>query len=113
MNVVIGVPRWDDKSLPLRASNNVSRAGHNWFYGISPPAGSSRSINITPSQEFYAAIYAPDHDFSDNGNVADHGVMVVKSFYQNGLCQFHFDKQLAGNAPPLDCRIASYIEDIR
>ncbi len=113
MNLVIGLPRWDDNSLPLRASKNVSRAGHNWFYGISPPSGASRRINITPSQDIYVAIYAPDHDFATNGNPDYFGVMVCKSFYGNGNTAFHFDKQLASNGPPLDYRIASYIEDIR
>jgi len=36
------------------------------------------------------------------------GVMVCKTFYQNGNGSFHFDKQLASSSPPIDYRVASY-----
>ena len=94
----------------------VSRAGHMWFYGISPPAGTSRTIDIAPpgdGNSFYAGVYAPGHDFTTRGNPDFYGCFVVKSFYTNGNNQFHFDKQLANTTDPVDYRVASYIEDIR
>lgn len=97
---------------PYEASSLVSRAGHNWFYGISPASG-SRSINIAPPGDMYAAFYAPGHDFGSNGNPDFYGVMVCKSFTMNGNCTFHFDKQLIGDSAPVDYRVASYVEDIR
>jgi hypothetical protein len=95
------------------ASPLVSRAGHLWFYGISPADGSARSVTIDPPGTTYAAFYTPSHDFSINGNPDIFGVMVAKSYYANGNCTFHFDKQLATSNTPLDYRIANYVEDIR
>jgi hypothetical protein len=105
-------PTWATVS-PYTASSFVSRAGHLWFYGISPADGSARTINIDPPGSTYAAFYAPSHDFGSNGNPDIYGVMVCKSFTQNGNCTFHFDKQLAASNLPLDYRVASYVEDIR
>lgn len=97
---------------PYSASPLVSRAGHVWFYGISPSSG-TRTIAIGPPGPMWAAFYAPGHDFSSNGNPDFYGVMVAKSFYMNGNNTFHFDKQLLNGGTPLDYRVASYIEDIR
>lgn len=104
---------WASVSQPYQASSLVSRAGHMWYWGISPADGSARSIAIGPPGTMYAAFYAPSHDFSVNGNPDIYGVVVSKSFYQNGSTAFHFDKQLATSATPLDYRVASYIEDVR
>jgi hypothetical protein len=105
-------PTWAAVS-PYTASSFVSRAGHLWYYGISPADGSARSINIDPPGSTYAAFYAPSYDFGANGNPDIYGVMVCKSFTMNGNCTFHFDKQLAASNLPLDYRVASYVEDIR
>jgi hypothetical protein len=105
-------PTWAAFS-PYLASPLVSRAGHLWYYGISPADGSARSIDIDPPGTTYAAFYAPSHDFGTNGNPDIYGVMVCKTFYQNGNCTFHFDKQLASSNLPVDYRVASYVEDIR
>jgi hypothetical protein len=104
-------PTWT--ALPYTASPLVSRAGHLWYYGISPADGSARSITINPPGSMYAAFYAPSYDFTSNGNPDIYGVAVTKTFYQNGNCSFHFDKQLALSSPPLDYRVASYVEDVR
>ncbi|HEX8678848.1 MAG TPA: hypothetical protein VF683_02725 [Chthoniobacterales bacterium] len=101
---------------PYTASPLVSRAGHSWFYGITPADNSVRTIDIAPpgdSNSFYGGIYAPGHDFTTRGNPDFYGCFVVKSFYTNGNNSFHFDKQLAAGTDPLDYRLASYIEDIR
>jgi hypothetical protein len=99
--------------MPYAASPLVSRAGHLWYYGITPADGSTRTISIGPPGSMWAAFYAPSYDFSTNGNPDIYGVAVCKTFTQNGNCTFHFDKQLAESAPPLDYRVASYIEDVR
>jgi hypothetical protein len=111
-----GTPKYTLKSspnAPYVPSALVSRAGHMWFYGISPADGSTRTIDINPPGTVYAGFYAPSHDFSVNGNPDIYGVIVCKSFYMNGNCTFHFDKQLAALTIPLDYRVASYIEDVR
>jgi hypothetical protein len=105
-------PAWASVS-PYTASSGVSRAGHLWYYGISPADGSARTVTIDPPGTTYAAFYTPSHDFSINGNPDIYGVMVAKSYYANGNCTFHFDKQLASSNTPLDYRVANYVEDIR
>ena len=90
----------------------VSRAGHLWFYGISPATG-SRRIDIKSSGAMWAAFYAPSHDFYFNGNPDLYGVMVCRNYYGNGNTSFHFDKQLLTVGKPVDYRVASFIEDIR
>jgi hypothetical protein len=105
-----------DPMTPYTLSPLVSRAGHMWFYGITPADGSTRTIDIAPPKDanaFYGGIYAPGHDFTTRGNPDFYGCFVVKSFYTNGNNEFHFDKQMAANTDPLDYKIASYIEDIR
>jgi hypothetical protein len=108
---VIAIPRYTFSSYAN--SPLVSRAGHVWYYGISPADGSSRSINIDPPGTMWAAFYAPSHDFSAIGNPDFYGVMVCKTFYENGNCAFHVDRQLLNGGTPVDYRIASYVEDVR
>jgi hypothetical protein len=49
-----------------------------------------------------------------NGNPDLFGAVVCKTFSGNGNTGFHYDKQLKWLAgPPVDYRIASYVEDIR
>jgi hypothetical protein len=112
----VGTPKYTLKTganAPYTPSLLVSRAGHLWFYGISPADGSARTMDIDPPGTMYAAFYAPSHDFGTRGNPDIYGVMVCKSFSMNGNCTFHFDKQLMSSAPPLDYRVASYVEDVR
>ena len=58
-------------------------------------------------------VFAPGADFSELGANDYYGAITCKNFYGNGRTGFHFDKQLAVAASPLDYRIASYIEDVR
>ena len=92
------------------ASQNVSRAGHLWFYG----EAANQSITLDPAgpATLYAGWYAPNADFSTQGNPDFCGAAVVKSFTGNGNNTFHYDLELAGSNP-LDYRVASYVEDIR
>lgn len=95
-------------------TDNFSRAGHMQFTAISPPSGVTQTIRIQPPGDFWATFYAPDADFTVNGNPEMYGAIVCKSYSGNGNTGFHFDKALWGKAgPPVEYRIASYIEDIR
>jgi len=97
------------------ASTNKSASGHVQFYGVSPTAPDTQTVNLDsngkPTVE--AMWYAPGADFISKGNVVMLGAIVCKSFYQNGDCFFHYDKALADMMPANDYRIASYVEDIR
>lgn len=102
-------------------STNVSRAAHLQFYGINPPAGVTQTIDTNPGgaggasgAQFWAVFYAPGADFHMNGNPDLFGAVVCKTFYGNGNCGFHYDKALQWTAgPPVNFRIASYVEDVR
>ncbi len=49
-----------------------------------------------------------------NGNPDLFGAVVCNTFYGNGNCGFHYDKALKWlDGPPVDYRVASYVEDIR
>lgn len=106
-NVTTGVP------TTYAPTDNFSRAGHMQFNGITPTDG-TQTIHIAPPGDFWATFYAPDADFSVNGNPEMYGAIVCKSYGGNGNTGFHFDKSLWGKAgPPVEYRIASYVEDIR
>ncbi len=95
-------------------STSVSRAGHLQFVGISPTNGTQQTISIAPPGNVWATFYAPDANFSLTGNPDVYGAITCKNFSGNGNTGFHFDKALRGTAgPPVEYRIASYIEDVR
>lgn len=97
------------------ASTNTSASAHVQFYGVSPTAPATQTINLDANGKptIEALWYAPGADFVSKGNIVMYGAVVCKSFYENGDCFFHYDKALADLLPPNDYRIASYVEDIR
>ena len=97
---------------------NPSRAGHLQFYGVSPPAGTTQTINIDPPGDLYATFYAPGADMTLTGNANVYGAIVAHNFTGNGQgggnTSFHYDKELAtGFTVPVDYRVASFVEDVR
>ena len=94
-------------------STNYSRAAHLQFYGVSPTDGSTGTINIAPPGGVWATIYAPNHDYSMNGNPQWYGAIACHNFNGNGDTGFHYDKELGLGGIPIDYQVASYIEDIR
>jgi hypothetical protein len=96
-------------------STNTSASGHVQFYGVSPTAPATQTVNLDANGKptIEALWYAPGADFVSKGNIVMLGAIVCKSFYENGDCFFHYDKALANLIPPKDYRIASYVEDIR
>ncbi len=96
------------------ASTNYSRAGHLQFYGVSPIDGSTQTISIAPPGNVWATFYAPNADFSINGNPDIMGAIVCHNFSGNGNTGFHYDKEIpAIGGIPIDYQVASYVEDIR
>jgi hypothetical protein len=105
-----------DISLSARASSwtmttNTSAADHFWMIG----EGTNQTITLGSGgpQINYAVWYAPNADFTVNGNPDFVGAFVVKSMTGNGNNTLHFDKALLTAGTPSDYRIASYVEDIR
>jgi hypothetical protein len=105
-----------DISLSARPSSwtmttNTSAADHFWMLG----EGATGTITLGSGkpQTTYVVWYAPNYDFSVNGNPDFVGAFVVKSMTGNGNNTLHFDKALLTAGDPKDYRIASYVEDIR
>jgi hypothetical protein len=103
-------------------SDNVSRAGHMQFYAINDPSTvQNQTINTNPGgaggqagAQMWAVFYAPGAAFTMNGNPDLFGAVVCNTFYGNGNTGFHYDKALKWlDGPPVDYRVASYVEDIR
>ena len=96
-------------------STNTSASAHVQFYGVSPTAPATQTINLDANGKptIEALWYVPGADFVSKGNIMMYGAVVCKSFYENGDCNFHYDKALANLLPAQDYRIASYVEDIR
>ena len=94
----------------------VSRVAHMQFYGISPAAGVTQTIEITSSGNVYATFYAPSADISIAGDRDIFGAIVGRSFSGGGDIGFHYDKKLNGTSISgvvTDYQIASYVEDVR
>jgi len=101
-------------SVKARDIGNPSNLAANLvFYGISPPAGVTQTINIAPPGDFAAAFYAPGADFSTNGNPDITGAIVCKTYYGNGNTSVHYDRALDTIGDVTDYRISSYVEDTR
>jgi len=107
----------EGKLIPgLGDDYTVSRVAHMQFYGISPAAGVTQTIEITPSGNVYATFYAPSADISITGDHDIFGAMVGRSFSGNGDIGFHYDKKLNGTSISgvmTDYQLASYVEDVR
>jgi hypothetical protein len=106
-----------DISLSARASSwtmttNTSTADHFWMMGEGA-APKTITLGSGKPQATYVVWYAPDYDFTVNGNPDFVGAFVVKSMTGNGNNTLHFDKALLTAGDPKDYRIASYVEDIR
>lgn len=108
-----------DEGKPIPGAGDdytVSRVAHMQFYGISPAADVTQTIEITPSGNVYATFYAPSADISITGNPDMFSAVVAHSFTGNGNTGFHYDKKLnATNIAGVvtDYQIASYVEDVR
>ena len=112
--------------LGIQTTNNtnisdptVSRVAHMQFYGISPPAGVTQTININSPGNVFATFYAPGADMTLTGNPDIFSAVVARSFQGNanggGNTGFHYDKWLnqTNIGVVTDYQIASYVEDVR
>ena len=94
--------------------NQTNRAANLEFFGVNPPSGQSRSIDISPSGNFICAIYAPGHDLNVNGNPDLIGSFVTRTIDVNGNCSVHYDESLADDPGVIsDFKVASWLEDVR
>jgi hypothetical protein len=111
-----GLPPLIPPTPPTPADDeDTSRVGHLQFYGISPAAGVTQTIDINSPGNIYATFYAPSADITLKGNVDVFSAIVGRSFSGNGNTGFHYDKALneVDIGVVTDYQIASYVEDVR
>jgi hypothetical protein len=93
--------------------NQTRRATNLQIYGIEPPTGQTRSMEIPLGRDLHAAVYAPGHDMTMTGSGHVMGSFAVKSLTATGSAKLHFDQALAGSGSPvIDYKVASWVEDI-
>jgi hypothetical protein len=107
---ILGIP-----TTTTMADPNTSSVGHLQFYGISPAAGVTQTIEIDPPGNIFATFYAPSADISVKGNPDIFSAIVGRSFSGNGNTGFHYDKALndVNIGVVTDYQIASFVEDVR
>jgi len=92
----------------------TTRAANLEYFGISPPSGQTRSIDIGSPGSFTCAIYAPGHDMKVAGNPDMIGAFVTRSISMNGNCGVHYDESLADDDGMITAfKIANWLEDVR
>lgn len=85
-------------------------------YGIEPPLGTERRVDISGNGAFYGSIYAPDHRVRivGGGNMDTvYGSVVGLSVDMTGVQALHYDEALKKRGLVSDYRVASWVEDTR
>jgi hypothetical protein len=94
--------------------NQTRRAANLQIYGITPPTGEARSLQIALGREVHAAVYAPGHDLTVTGTGDVMGSLVTRSLTAADRVRFHFDQALAANGVPvIDYKAVSWVEDLQ
>jgi hypothetical protein len=94
--------------------NLTNRAANLQYFGINPPAGQVKNIDVAPPGDFTCAIYAPGHDMDVHGNPDLIGAFVAKSISLNGNCSVHYDESLADDDGIITgFKVAHWLEDVR
>jgi hypothetical protein len=96
--------------------NQTRRAANLQIYGLKPPEGQTRTMQMPLGRDLHAAVYAPSHDVTLSGTSSTTGHVMgsfaVKSMTTAGAAKFHFDQALASSSVPvIDYKVASWIED--
>ena len=96
--------------------NKNNQPGDLLMYGINPPAGTSRSIQLGGTSLLSAAVYAPGHSVEiNNGGTRGsvYGSFVGKTVKMNGVTDLHYDEALGAGGIPNNYKIVSWFEDTR
>jgi len=86
------------------------------LFGIEPPEGESRHINLGGNGQIVASVYAPNHDVAINGGGTDghvFGSVVGATVTMTGVTNLHYDEKLATIGFINNYQIVSWYEDNR
>jgi hypothetical protein len=109
---------WMEGDFKMKADeiDNLNlNAAYLQIYGIDPPAGTSRKIDIGSGAPGYRYILfdCPGYDFNNNGNPDFCGAIIAKTVTGNGNTTWHYDEAVASAGQPSDYKRAMWIEDER
>ena len=96
--------------------NSNNQPGDLMLYGIQPPTGTTKHVNIGGNSQITASIYAPGHDVTVNGagtNGHVYGSIVGKTVTMTGVSNLHYDESLSSRGMINNYKIASWFEDNR
>ncbi len=107
---------WFEGNIQVKTRNldtQSDRAANFILYGIQPPAGVERTVDLMPPSEFIGVIYAPHHFLNLNGNSAIWGSVVAKSTRFNGNTSIHYDEALRADSRLFTrFQTVSWLEDV-
>lgn len=96
-------------------TNGTGYAANVQMYGIDPPAGTTRTFDMTGQADFTGVVYAPAfiYDFTGGGNI--YGAVVAKTARLTGNSGFHYDEALGSltSGTIQSYQMATWVEDIR
>jgi hypothetical protein len=96
--------------------NSNNQPGDLMLYGIQPPTGTTKHVNIGGNSQITASVYAPGHDVTINGGGTNghvYGSMVGKTVTMTGVSNLHYDEQLGSKGMINNYKIVSWFEDNR
>lgn len=96
--------------------NSNNQPGDLILYGINPPDGSARSLQLGGNSQLSAAVYAPAFDVQiNNGGTRGsvYGSFVGKTMKMNGVTDLHYDEALGSGGVINSYKIVSWFEDTR
>ncbi|HEX8281218.1 MAG TPA: hypothetical protein VF551_07565 [Chthoniobacterales bacterium] len=96
--------------------NKNNRPGDLQLFGITPPDGTSKVVELGGNGQLTAAVYAPGHDVQiNNGGTRGTAVgsFVGKTFRMTGVTDLHYDEALASGGRVTNYKIVSWFEDTR
>ena len=97
--------------------NGNNNAANLQLYGITPPAGESRTVSLTSSGSSPGLLYfildSPGYDVTVASNPDLAGAIVAKTIMATGGAMLHYDEALSTVGGPVDFERAMWVEDPR
>ena len=96
--------------------NSNNQPGDLMLYGIQPPTGATKHVNIGGNSQITASVYAPGHDVTVNGSGTNghvYGSIVGKTVTMTGVSNLHYDERLGSTGMINNYKIVSWFEDNR
>jgi hypothetical protein len=111
---------WFGGNLSMKSKkivNGNNNAANLQLYGITPPAGETRTVSLTSSSGspgfLYLVLDCPGYDVTIAGNPDLCGAIVANTITATGGANLHYDEALSAVGGPVDYTRAMWVEDPR